>query len=101
MHQALNREGIGTPIMEVFSKKRVNGMADRLGILPGMSLDLTGTDPLDGMPWNFNSKEKRNRAMDMVLGNEALLIIGSPMCKAFSKLQTMNYARMDIDKKNK
>jgi hypothetical protein len=100
MHQALRKEGIETPIMELFSKKRVNGMAERLGIIPGMSLDLTGNDPIGGMPWDFNKKDKRNRAMDMVLGKQALLIIGSPMCKAFSKLQDMNYRRMSPEKRD-
>ena len=34
--------------MEVFSKPRVNGMADRLNVIPAASLDLTSVDPDDG-----------------------------------------------------
>ena len=51
MHKALNREGIQDPVMEIFSPLRVNGMALRLGIMPGLSLDLSGNDPDDGRPW--------------------------------------------------
>ena len=48
MHEALEQEGIGSAVMEIFSPARVNGMAERLGIMPGMSLDLTGADEDDG-----------------------------------------------------
>ena len=101
MHRALKAEGIGDPIMEVFSPPRVNGMAERLGVMPGLSLDLSGMDPDDGQPWDFNDNKKRAKAMDMVLGKRALLVIGSPMCKAFSRLQNWNYKRMDPEKKER
>ena len=50
MHEALKRDGIGTPVMELYSPVRVNGIASRLGIVPGLSLDLTTNDPDDGQP---------------------------------------------------
>lgn len=93
MHEALEREGIGSAIMEVFSPPRVNGMAEHLGIIPGMSLDLSGCDPDDGEPWDFNNEAKRKKAMDKVLAKEALLVIGSPMCKSFSKLMNWNWKK--------
>ena len=101
MHEALKKEGIHNAVMEVFSQPRVNGMAERLGIMPGLSLDLTGVDKDDGQPWDFNVKAKRDKAMDIVLGKQALLLIGSPMCKSFSKLMNWNWKRMDPDKKEK
>ena len=76
-------------------------MASRLGIMPGLSLDLSGNDPDDGRPWDFNDKRKRDKAMDMVLGKRALLLVGSPMCKAFSRLQNWNFKRMDPEKRNR
>ena len=99
MHRELAREGIDNLVMEVFSPPRVNGMAERLGIMPGLSLDLTGCDQDDGKPWDFNDRDKRAKAMDMVLGKKALLVIGSPMCKSFSKLMNWNWHRMDADKR--
>ena len=98
MNKALEREGISGSVLEIFSPTRVNGMAGRLGIVPGMSLDLTTVDPDDGRPWDFNNPAKRAKAMDMVIGKKALLLIGSPMCKAFSRLQHMNINRMDPKK---
>lgn len=100
MHRALEQNGIGCPVMEIFSPSRVNGIAPRLGIMKGWSLDLTTNDPLDGQPWDFNVKSNRARAMDMLLSKQALLVIGSPMCKAFSQLQNWNLHRMDPQKRD-
>ena len=99
MHEALKKEGIMSSVMEVFSKPWANGMADRLGIIPGASLDSTSVDPEDGMPWDFNNEAKCKKALDMVISKRALLLIGSPMCKAFSKLANWNWKRMDPEKR--
>ena len=64
MHAVLAKENVSNPIMEVFSPARVNGIASRLGIAPGLSLDLTTNDPDYGQPWDFNVKSKRAKAMD-------------------------------------
>ena len=100
MHEALEREGIGSTVMEIYSPPRVNGMAERLGIIPGLSLDITGCDPDDGKPWDFNDPKKRAKAMDMVLGKRALLVVGSPRCKSFSKLMNWNWSRMSPEKRD-
>ena len=84
--------------MEVFSKPRVHGMANRLGIIPGASLEFTSVDPEDGMPWDFNNEAKCKKALDMVISKRAFLVIGSPMCKAFSKLMSWNWKGMDPKK---
>ena len=99
MTKALDREGIRDPIMEVYSPPRVNSMANALGIASGLSLDLTENDPEDGTPWDFTRKEKRDKAMDMVLGKRALLLIGSPLCTAFSRLQNWNFSKMSKERK--
>ncbi|MCP2505128.1 MAG: hypothetical protein NLN65_07530, partial [Candidatus Poseidoniaceae archaeon] len=101
MHKALTKEGIGSPVMEIYSPVRVNGIAAKLGILPGLSLDLTTNDPDDGKPWDFSVKAKRDKAMDKVLSKEALLIIGSPLCTSFSQLQNWNYQNMKPEKRDK
>ena len=86
--------------MEVYSPVRVNGMASRLGMVPGLSLDLTTNDPDDGQPWDFSRKDKRDKVMDKILNKEALLVIGSPMCRMFSRLQQMNFSKMDPERKD-
>lgn len=42
---------------EIYSPNRVNGMAEKLGIVPGLSLDLTVND-VDGESWDFNVEAK-------------------------------------------
>ena len=49
-------------VMEIYSPKRVNAMAEKMGMIPGLSLDLTTVDPDDGMPWDFNDINKHNKA---------------------------------------
>ncbi len=61
MNETLRREGIESPIMEVYSPPRVNGMASALGLASGLSLDLTELDPEDGMPWDFTKRGKREK----------------------------------------
>ena len=68
-------------------------MGEIMGLIPGMSLDLTENDT-DGQPWDFNKEEKREKAMRLVKSKKALLLIGSPMCAAFSQLQNINFSRM-------
>ena len=100
MNEVLRKEG-KTAIMEVYSPPRVDALARMWGIMPGMSLDLTSVDPEDGMPWDFNIAEKRDKAEDLVARGSAMLIIGSPMCSALSQLQSLNWRRLGPEKVNK
>ena len=59
MHEDLAEEGIQNPMMEIYSPTRVTGMADQLGLIKGMALDLTVVDEDDGKPWDFNKSEKK------------------------------------------
>ena len=61
--------------MEVFSRPRVNGMAERLTMIPGASLDLTVLDSEDNQPWDFSNPKKRMKAIDLVASKESLLVI--------------------------
>ena len=69
-------------------------MARLWGLMPGMSLDLTTVDQDDGRPWDFTDQEKRDKAEKLVSEGRFMLLIGSPMCSAFSQLQTLNYGRL-------
>ena len=64
-------------------------MAREMGLRAGWSFDLTTTDD-DGRAWDFNSVEMRNRAIHKVLKDRPLLLIGSPMCIAYSTLNNIN-----------
>ena len=93
MNEALSKEGLTSSIIEVYSPKRVNGIGELMGLAPGMSLDLTEND-VDGLPWDFNNPAKRAKAEQLVRSKKALLLIGSPMCSAFSQIQGINFCRM-------
>ena len=68
---------------------------------PGMAFDLTQNDPEDGQPWDFNVLEKAEKAKKWIQNHKPLLLIGSPMCSAFSQIQNINFSRMspeDVDR---
>ena len=46
------KEGFGNSIVELYSPKRVTGMADMMNLMPGIALDLS-TNDTDGKPWDF------------------------------------------------
>jgi len=59
MNEALFKEGISAAVHEIYSPKHVNAMGELMGLIPGISLDLT-TDDIDGKPWDFNIEEKKS-----------------------------------------
>ena len=73
-------------------------MIERMGLIPGLSLDLTTNGPEDNMPWDFNKQDKRDKAEAMVKAKSSLLLVVSPMCSAFSALQRLNFPRMSAAK---
>ena len=81
-------------VSEVYSPPRVVPLAEKCGLSPGFSLDLSILDPDDGKPWDFNSRAKRTKVMKIIKELEPQLLIGSPMCTAFSILQNINRERM-------
>ena len=60
-----------------------------LRVIPGFALDLTTADE-DGSCWDFDSKDMRDCAMARVKSERPQLLIGSPMCTAFSTWQRIN-----------
>jgi hypothetical protein len=95
MCAAINEGDIHAHVSEIYSPPRVTGLASSLGLIPGMALDLSVVDPDDGKPWDFNDPQKRSKALKRVFTERSLLLIGSPMCSSFSRLQNLNWGRMD------
>ena len=62
-------------------------------LAPGLALDLTVRDPDDGQYWDFSLKSKRDKARRILQESKPILLIGSPMCTAFSTWQRINWAR--------
>ena len=59
-----------------------------------MAFDLTLDDGDDGKPWDFDDASKRAKATWIIRTQKPWLLIGSPMCGAFSVLQQINRSRM-------
>ena len=66
-----------------------------MGLQRGFALDLTVVDPDDGKPWDFEIAAKREKALRKVQMEKPTLLIGSPMCTAFSNLQKLSRDRRD------
>ena len=82
-------------VSEVYSPPRVAVVAERMGLQAGWSLDLTGEDADDGLPWDFSNPAKRAKAMQKVRTEKPFALITSPMCGPFSALQSLfNYPKM-------
>ena len=56
-------------------------------------MDLTTCDE-HGNPWDFNVDAMRAKAKHIVKHKSALLLVVSPMCSAFSRLQAFNAKRL-------
>ena len=82
-------------LSEIYSPPRVSNVAKMCpayGVLPGFALDLT-THDVDGRHWDFDEEELRNRAWAKVKSEQPLILIGTPMCTAFSAWQHINIER--------
>ena len=72
-----------------------------MNLILGMAFELTKLDEEDGLPWDFNITAKRNKARAIVQRERPLLLIGSPMCAAFSHLQRTNFAKLNKEQSDK
>jgi hypothetical protein len=79
-------------VSEIYYPPRVTAatkLLPELSIILGFALDLTTADT-DGQLWDFDSKAMREQALQKVRDEKPLLLIGSPMCTAFSTWQRIN-----------
>ena len=80
-------------VAEIFSPPRVTSYLSKYPneyLVPGFALDLTCMDPHDNMPWDFDRKDKRERALAMVRRDKPLFLVGSPACTAWCTWQRLN-----------
>jgi hypothetical protein len=82
-------------VAEIYSPPRITKMAQSMGMSTAWALDLTETDPEDGMPWDLSKPEKRRKAMKMLEQDQPLMLIGSPKCGPFSAWQNVNYEKIE------
>jgi hypothetical protein len=74
---------LSTDISEVFSPERVTSVCARYGLVPGQAMDIKNG-------YDFDLAKDRKRAWESVLADKPKLIIGSPPCTFFSRLQELN-----------
>ena len=90
-------------VSEVYSPPRVAAAAKllpSLKLVPGFSWDVTTVDER-GIPWDFDDPERRKEALDRLEREKPMLLIGSPMCTAFSAWQKLNEYRRDSEQMKK
>ena len=84
-------------IAEFYSPPRVSALARDMpsyGIAPGLALDLTVPDE-NGEPWDFSRRSMRVKAERLLDEQAPTLLIGTPMCTAFSTWQYINNKKRD------
>ena len=59
-------------------------------LLPGFAMDLTTTKPKTGAQWDNSQEETRETARKAIRRQRPYLLIGSPMCSAFSTWQALD-----------
>ena len=73
-------------VSEIFSPPRVTTLLSSMPsskLLPGFAMDLTCIDVDDGLPWDFDIKEKRDKARRLIREQKPLVLTGSPVCTAW------------------
>lgn len=94
-HTMFRNLSLKMEVAAVYCPPRIATMVERMGLRAGWALDLTTCDE-DGREWNFDHLEMRNRVVRKLLKDKPSLLVGSPMCTAFSQMnENVNYTRMD------
>ena len=85
-YKRARKTAIRAAVSEVYSPPRVTAAAKllpELKVVPGFALDLTVADS-DGRLLDFDDVVMRDRARKRLLNERPMLLVGSPMCTAFS-----------------
>ena len=75
----------GVDITEVYSPIRVNAVCSKYGLIPGDSFDLRNG-------YDLSDEKVQAQVIRRISDTESRLIIGSPPCTLFSRLQALNIA---------
>ncbi len=85
--QPLRNGGVhnGGMVSELYSPPRVTATLPKLGLVAGSTFDLYAGEA--GVSWDFTQRRDRERAWQRIRTEEPYLVIGSPPCTMFSRLQ--------------
>jgi hypothetical protein len=80
-------------IAELYSPPRVTAALPKLGLVAGSTFDLKADK--FGVAWDFRRPRDRKRAWDRIRAERPFLVVGSPPCTMFSRLQlNLNAVKM-------
>ena len=85
--------GVKAIVSEIYSSPRTTAaikLLPELRLIPGFALDFTTVDEEDGAPWDFDDPRKREKALAKLRHECPMLLVGSPMCTAFSSWQRIS-----------
>ena len=91
------RQQLKAIVSEIYSPPRVTAaikLLPELRLIPGFAFDVTTVDE-EGKPWDFDDPGQRAKARERILREKPMLLIGSPMCTAFSAWQELNKHKRD------
>ncbi len=83
-------------VSEIYSPPRITREIRRSRgrhLMAGFAMDLTVTDPDDGLPWDFTSPAKQAKARRVLREQKPYFLIGSPECRMFSTWQALNNSK--------
>jgi hypothetical protein len=72
-------------VTELYSPPRVTTTLPRWGLVAGSTFDLHADEA--GVAWDFTRPQDRKRAWERIRAEEPFLVVGSPPCTMFSRLQ--------------
>ena len=83
-------------VAELYSPPRVTATLPRLGLVAGATVDLRADEA--GGAWDFTKQQDRKRAWERIRAEEPFLVVGSPPCTMFSRLNlNLNARKMGKD----
>ena len=85
-HLIIGKALQGSDVLELYSPVRVNAVAAKFGLVPGMSLDLTNGFDLD-------EKKDQDKAWEVIRRTKPTLVIGSPPCTYVSSSRVKHCCR--------
>ena len=81
--ERLDTQLSSTDVCEMFSPERVAAVCGRFGLTPANSMDIKSA-------YDFDTAVDRRKCCDSIIDDEPTLVIGSPLCNMFSRLQELS-----------
>ena len=81
-------------VSEIFSAPRVCSIAKEKGRKPGFSIDIAQEDAVTGKSWDLSKQRDQSMLWGLLRRRRSRLLIASPPCKTFSRLQFLRKTQM-------